>query len=118
MPIPRQQAAPRSVGAALRAAAREARETMAGVTLIVRFAIFVAAILVEHHLRRLWRGAARRRFGVAIAAVLRHAAAMRHQVALLGLRAEPMALGRTGSRRRDASCAPPQSRPRAGATLV
>jgi hypothetical protein len=39
---------------------REARETLAGVALIVRFAIFVAAILARHHVGRLWPSAARR----------------------------------------------------------
>jgi hypothetical protein len=58
--VRRQGVAPSPVGATLHAAAGEVRETMAGVALIVRFAVFVAAILVEHHLRRLWPAAAKR----------------------------------------------------------
>jgi hypothetical protein len=54
----RQQAAPRPTVAAT---AREMRETLAGVALIVRFAGFVAAILARHHLGRLWPGAAGRK---------------------------------------------------------
>jgi hypothetical protein len=57
-PARRPQAAPRSIVAAT---AREMRETLAGVALIVRFAGFVAAILARHHLRRLRPGAAARK---------------------------------------------------------
>jgi hypothetical protein len=53
-----QAAAARPTGAA---PGREVRETLAGAALIVRFAVFVAAILARHHLRRLWPGAARRK---------------------------------------------------------
>jgi hypothetical protein len=44
------------------ATGREVREALAGVALIVRFAVFVAAILARHHLRRLFGTAGRERW--------------------------------------------------------